>query len=135
MSQRWRSMLARWRICAPTLAILVVLREAQSSGRCPAGGLGGWFSLSAVSIRALFSDRAGNLDFFHLLRSAGSTRAVRANAASEQVQCCEYVVTALFLSVSELKHGLSEPSPRFGRVSISAVWALRAFAPVEPKSR
>src|SRR5215471_2264652 len=48
-------------------------------------------------MRAFLSDAAGNEPFFHLLRSAGFTRAVRARAASEHRHTLVYASRAAIL--------------------------------------
>ena len=83
--QRWR--LARWRDQSPMLAIRKPRRCHRGvRGSAPAARIGGSLFLRTFSIRSIFPELAGNKPFFHLHRSEGFTLALRANAASEQVQ-------------------------------------------------
>jgi hypothetical protein len=63
--------------------------------------------LKAFSSRSFLPESAGSRSFFHLLRSAGSTLAVRARDASEQVQCFVYAASAAIRPASVVKSGES----------------------------
>src|ERR1700693_4996047 len=79
-----------------------------SSGSFFGAGVGTSLFLSTFSIRLFLSDSAGRRPFFHLLRSALSTLALRASDDSAQVhfsvvQWFVYSATALSLPSSEVK--------------------------------
>lgn len=93
-------------LCANVGDFWKSLRLAYVSDLFAGGGVGGLLFFNASSIRAFLWELAGNKPFFHLLRSAGSTLAVLASEASEQVseslvQCFMYAPIAFLLPGSE----------------------------------
>jgi hypothetical protein len=80
--KRWRFAKKRWR----REESVGDSKETYKFFKRRAVGVGRSFFFRDFSIRSFFSESAGNDPIFHLLKSAGSTRAVRARPAAEDFQ-------------------------------------------------